>query len=333
MGGAAIAFGGNFKNYFPLTKEEAGPISVALTTGDNRADLAFRALQPFSKQIQKAIGSRRIVIKPNNVSITVPLSATHVDTLEGILEFLKSIKKLDNVIIAESAGNGPSLEGFSNYGYNRLGSKYPVNLVDLDTEGYEIMYVFDERDFRPHPVRISSVLLNPDSYIISVAKLKTHDRVTATLSLKNIVLGAPLKVATPNDEKRKFRNEKPIVHGSGYRGINYNLFALAPRLHPSLAVIDGFEGMEGNGPIRGTAVDHRVCVASTDWFAADRVGVELMGLDFNNIGYLTFCAEAGLGTADLSKIQIIGENVKNHIKSYKLNDSWEKQLIWKTPVS
>lgn len=333
IGGAALAFSGIARSTIPFAKEEAGPTSVALTTGTSRADMAFRALQPFSKQIQKAIGNKLIVVKPNNVSITVPLSATHADTLEGVLEFLKSIKKIDNVIIAESAGNGPSLEGFSNYGYNKVAAKYPVKMVDLDSEGYEILYVFDEKDFRPHPVRISSVLLNPDSYIISVARMKTHDRVTATLSLKNIVFGAPLKVATPNDEKRKFRNEKPIVHGSGYRGINYNLFTLAPKLHPDLALIDGFEGMEGNGPIRGTAVDHRVCVAGIDWLAADRVAVELMGLDFNNIGYLTFCSEAGLGTSDLSKIQIIGENVKNHIKTYKLNDTWQNQLIWKTPVS
>jgi hypothetical protein len=33
------------------------------------------------------------------------------------------------------------------------------------------------------------------------------------------------------------------------RGIN-NMYALTFRLHPDLAVIDGFEGMEGNGPTR-----------------------------------------------------------------------------------
>lgn len=333
MGGLAISFSGVANSYTSFSTLEPVPSSVALTSGDNRADLAFRALQPFAKQIQKAIGNRRIVIKPNNVSITVPLSATHADTLEGVLEFLKSIKKLNNVIIAESAGSGPTLEGFSNYGYNSLADKYQVRLVDLDSEGFEVLYVFDEKDFRPHPVRISSVMLNPDSYIISVAKLKTHDRITATLSLKNIVLGAPLKVATPNDAKRKFRNEKPIVHGSGYRAINYNLFTLAPKLHPDLSVIDGFEGMEGNGPIGGTAVDHRVCVAGTDWLAADRVGVELMGIDFAKIGYLNFCAQAGLGVADLTKIEILGENIKDHIKPYKLSDSIDKQLIWMTPVS
>ena len=177
----------------PVKRQEPFSSSVAITTGDNRADLAFRALQPYSKQIMQAIGNRRVVLKPNNVSTSIPLSSTHVDTLEGILEFLKSINKLDNVIIAESPADGPALDGFSNYGYMRLANKYPVKFVDLDQEGFEILYVFDEKDFRPHPVRFSSILLNPDSYIVSVARMKTHDRVLATLSLKNIVFGAPIK--------------------------------------------------------------------------------------------------------------------------------------------
>jgi uncharacterized protein (DUF362 family) len=96
-------------------------------------------------------------------------------------------------------------------------------------------------------------------------------------------------------------------------------------------VIDGFEGMEGNGPNSGTPVDHRVCVASTDWLAADRVAVELMGVDFSKIGYLNYCAQAGLGMADLGKIEIVGENLKDHIKPYKLHDNIEKQLILSKP--
>ena len=93
----------------------------------------------------------------NNVLIYVPLACTHVQTLEGILEFLKSIIKLDNVIIAESSASGSTLQGYENYGYYSLVSKYPVKLVDLDLEPSEIMYVTDEKDFMPHPVRISSV--------------------------------------------------------------------------------------------------------------------------------------------------------------------------------
>jgi uncharacterized protein (DUF362 family) len=59
--------------------------------------------------------------------------------------------------------------------------------------------------------------------------------------------------------------------------------------------------MEGNGPIDGTPVDHRVCVASTDWFAADRVAVELMGLDFEKVGYLNFVANTRHRETELIK--------------------------------
>jgi uncharacterized protein (DUF362 family) len=331
LGGLALSYSGPLNAFLPVFDQKQSVTGVAITTGDNRADLAFRALQPFSKQIRQAIGNRRVVLKPNNVSTEIPLCATHVDTLEGILEFLKSIKKLDNVIIAESAADGPTFDGFKNYGYFQLANKYPVKFVDLDQEGNEILFVFDEKDFRPHPVRFSRIILSPDSYIVSVARMKTHDRSIVTLSLKNIVFGAPVKdVGFGFGGKRKegTKSDKSIVHGSGYRGINYNLYSLAPRLHPHLAVIDGFEGMEGNGPSKGTPIDHRVCVASPDWLAADRVAVELMGIDFNVIGYLNFCAQTGLGTADLNKIEIVGESISNHVKHYKLHDNYEKQLIW-----
>ena len=335
VGGLAVAYSDQIKALASFNGKESDLTQVALTTGDNRADLAFRALRPFSKQIRQSIGEKLVILKPNNVSVKVQLASTHVDTLEGILEFLKSINKLKNVVIAESGAGGPTLEGFSILGYNRLIDKYHVKLVDLDQEKYDIIYVFDEKDFKPHPVRVSNMLLNPGSYVVSVARMKTHDRVLATLSLKNIILGAPIKdpgfTYGPN-RKQGARNDKPIVHGSGFRGINYNLFALASKLHPHLAVIDGFEGMEGNGPGNGTPVDHRICVASTDWLAADRVGIELMGIDFNNVGYLTYCAQTNLGVANLSQIEIIGEKISDHKKTYKLSDNINKQLIWKDPV-
>src|SRR5665647_2629655 len=124
IGGVATAFMGPLSTFASYDKQENLSASVAITTGDNRADMAFRALQPYSKQIMQAIGNHRVVLKPNNVSTSIPLSSTHVDTLEGILEFLKSINKLDNVIIAESAANGPTFDGFDNYGYFRLVNKY-----------------------------------------------------------------------------------------------------------------------------------------------------------------------------------------------------------------
>jgi uncharacterized protein (DUF362 family) len=322
-------------NHYPTGSARQTTSRISLTTGDHRAEMTFQALKPFSDEIRKAIGNKRVVIKPNNVIIDRQLAASHVDTIEGILEFLKSIGVTENVMIAESAANGATFEGYDNYGYFALQKKFPVKLVDLDQEKYEIIHIFDEKDFRPHPVRTSSLILDPDTYVISSAKFKTHDRVLATLSLKNIVFGAPVKdlgFSWGPTKKTGTKNDKSIAHGGGFRGINYNLFALAPILHPDLAVIDGFEGMEGDGPNSGTPVDHRVCVAGTDWLAADRVSLALMGINFADVGYLNFCADAGMGESDLSKIEIIGEKLEDHVRIYKLNDNVEKQLIWKQPA-
>ncbi len=337
LGGLALA-GGGLGSLARAAKEAAAPRAptrVALTTGTDRAAMTFEGLKPFAEELKRAIGSRRVVIKPNNVAIDTPLCATHADTIQGILEFLKSIGKLDGALIAESAAGGPTLDGFANYQYTRLAGPYGVKLVDLDQQDTELLQLFDEKDFRPHPMRTSSLLLDPDSFVISATRFKTHDRVVATLSLKNIVVGAPIKDAGFRWGRGKpgAKNDKPIVHGSGFRGINWNLFALAPRLHPHLSVLDGVEGMQGNGPVGGTPVDHRVCVVSPDWLAADRVAVELMGIDYGKVGYLNFCAQAKLGEADLARMEILGPALQDHIKPYKLSDNVEQQLIWMKPVS
>ena len=306
------------------------PARVALTAGDSRVDNTFRALRVFEKEIEQAIGDKPVILKVNNVNIDKPLCATHADQLEGILEFLKSIRK-SNIVIAESPGGGSTLEGFANYGYNKFVGKYGIRLVELDKTEFETLYCMDQSDVRPHPCRVSKMMLDPNNFIISAAKLKTHDLVVGTFSLKNVVVGSAIKEAGPAPGVGG-RSDKPIIHGGGARGINYNLAAMAPRLHPHLAVIDGFEGMEGNGPINGTPVDHRVCVVSTDWLAADTVGAELMGVGIGKIGYLSYCAQAGMGQGDLGKVEILGPALKDHIKIYKKPANMDRLLSWQKPL-
>ena len=344
----------------PATQPATGTAGkVALTAGNDRADLAFQGLRTFEKQIAAAIGNKRIILKPNMVGINSRLCASDPKNIEGILEFLKSIKKIDQVILAESTSGGSALTGFANYGIDQVAAKYNVKMMDLDTDEFEIMACINQTDpMRPQPVRVSKMLLDQNSFIISAAKFKTHNAAVATLSLKNIVMAAPLKLGGGGGGRRnqptggRFGaafgggggggrgrgggfgggSDKPAMHGGGAYGMNYNLASFATRLHPHLAVIDGYEGMEGDGPMSGTPVDHRVCVVSMDWLAADRVGVELMGIDFGDIGYLNYAAQLGLGQADLTKIEVLGEKIENHVKKYRLSPSIQQQLQWKQPL-
>jgi uncharacterized protein (DUF362 family) len=321
----------------PAAAASSAPSKVALTNGDNRTDNIFRALKSLDKQIAQSIGNRRVVIKPNNVSTTNQLAATHADALVGILEFLKSIGKLDNAVIAESPAMGSFTQGLQNLNYAALADKYKVRLVDLDQEKFHTIMAFSETDAMPHPVRVSSMLTNQaDNFIISACMLKTHNFAVATMSIKNIILGAALKLPNPvggqGGRGGRVGNDKVILHGGGSHGININLAMLAPLLHPSLAVIDGFEGMEGDGPISGTRVDHRVCVVSTDYLAADTVGASLMGIDPANIGYLSYLATAKVGESDVSKMEILGEPIAKLAKKYQLGSSIQNQMQWKTPA-
>ncbi len=310
---------------------QANPIQttsqVSLTSGNDHVDIIFQGLQRFKKQIAAAIGNRRVLIKPNNVIGTsdnghgdVLLSDTPVESLEAILEFLQSIGKTD-VVIGETCGTDPTMVAFDNCGYFNLSRKYPVRFLDLSTEGYEWATVWAGAG--QANLRISKVLLSPEYFVISAAKVKTHNYVVATLSLKNIVMGAPIVDPGKYRNVANCVNDKETMHNgwSGAQDLNDNIHRLAPRLAPDLAVIDGFTAMEGNGPCWGTAVAHHVAVVGFDWLAADRVGVELMGIDPAYLAYLNYCYQTGLGQYDLSKIDVLGESIASYKRSYRLHDS------------
>jgi uncharacterized protein (DUF362 family) len=128
-------------------------------------------------------------------------------------------------------------------------------------------------------------------------------------------------------------NDKRKYHG-GVRQTHFDIMLTAQRLAPfwGATVIDGYEGMEGNGPASGTPVPSRVALASTDYIAADRVGVECMGIKPEWIGYLRYCAEAGLGQYNLSKIDVRGEKISSVRKEYRLHRDIERELKWMGPM-
>jgi hypothetical protein len=62
--------------------------------------------------------------------------------------------------------------------------------------------------------------------------------------------------------------------------------------------------------------------------AADRVGVEAMGINPEWMGYLRFCGEFGVGQWDLAKIDVRGAKVEAVKRTYRLHDQADEQLKW-----
>ena len=119
--------------------------------------------------------------------------------------------------------------------------------------------------------------------VISLPKLKTHHWAGATLSLKNLFGTLPgICYGWPKNE----------LH---WRGIDNSIVDIALTRTPDLAIVDGIIGMEGDGPLNGTAKQMGVLVMGHDLLAVDATCCRLMELDPERIGYLVLghAQEAG----------------------------------------
>jgi uncharacterized protein (DUF362 family) len=299
--------------HFPkLYTKVAEPARVSLVKGDDRYEIVSRSLKMIENDVLGSIGNKKILLKPNVVLADNPLADTHVDTVRAILDFLKPHYK--KPIIIGEAGHQKTFDGYKKMGYLELEKNYSVKLVDLNQDSYEYRYVLGV-EHRPLPVRISSTFLDPDVYIISAARMKTHNYVFVTLSLKNVLLGCPIKDDKGND-KALFHTDPPALNDL----CHFNMFHMAQEVFPDLAVIDGFEAMEGNGPAWGTPFPARVALASRDALAADTLATKVMGFDPKRVLYLAAMNEAGMGQGDLEKIDVIGTPLDQCLYKLKPNE-------------
>ena len=107
----------------------------------------------------------------------------------------------------------------------------------------------------------------------------------------------------------------------------------AQRLNWGASLIDGYEGMEGNGPNSGTPVASRIALASVDFVAADRIAAETMGVDPEWLGYVKYCGDLGLGQFDGQKIDVIGAKIADVKKQYRMHPDIERELQWRGPLT
>ena len=79
-------------------------VRPALVSGDSRRKSIYQALAAIDDELRPVLQRKKyVVIKPNIVSTTNQLAATHADALRGILDYLAP-RFRGPVIIAESGG-------------------------------------------------------------------------------------------------------------------------------------------------------------------------------------------------------------------------------------
>ncbi len=261
-----------------------------------RRAIAYAGTWPAAR-----IAGRRVIIKPNLVA---PLSSSTGATTDP--EVTRAVVDLAlesgarEVLIVETSSNGANFAACGYASFSTYDTSGRVRLVDLREEpavlapvpGGGLAY---SRIFTPQ------LVIDPQAIYITVAKLKTHAESIATLSLKN-QFGLPAVdryVSTPV-------NGRFAMHDRGLQQAIVDVNRLRPA---HFAVIDGIVAMEGLGPAFGTPVSMELVLAGANSVATDRVALYAMGLPQEGVRHLTIAARVGLGPADLSAIEVVGDPI------------------------
>jgi uncharacterized protein (DUF362 family) len=124
--------------------------------------------------------------------------------------------------------------------------------------------------------------------VIDVPIAKHHSMARLTLGSKNL-LGI---IENPG-----------LIHAN----MGQRVADLVSLVRPDLTVVDAFRILMDNGPSGGNLADVRqasTVIASHDIVAADAYAATLFGLTGRDIAYIRAAADMGLGTLDLSSIDI-----------------------------
>ena len=111
-----------------------------------------------------------------------------------------------------------------------------------------------------------------------------------------------------------------MVQVGGHGRRPQSILDLTATIRPDLAIVDGIVGMEGDGPIMGTAKRAGVLVVGSNLPAVDATAARLMGFEPQRIPYLR-AASGMLGPIGSSRIHQRGESLAALVQRFELLDA------------
>jgi uncharacterized protein (DUF362 family) len=233
--------------------------------------------------------SQAVAIKPNLV-VSRPASdgaTTHPEVVEGIIIFLKEFG-VENICVMESSWAGDSTKrAYKNCGYEYLQDKYRVALIDLKNDAVVSL------DYKGYRINLCRQALETD-FLINVPVLKAHCQTRLTCNLKN------LKGCIPDEEKRRFHS----------LGLHKPIAALNALLKTGYCVVDGICGdlsfEEG-----GTPVEANRLIVGQNPVTVDSFCAELIGYRPEDIDYLSYAKQYGVGDFFSPQTKVVELNTQN----------------------
>jgi uncharacterized protein (DUF362 family) len=298
--GLAVKAAGNLR---PLPARSAVHIARADRYDADLAAILSEQYQHFRDHVR--LEGKRVVLKPNLVEYHKDkVINTNPRVVGAVIELCKR-EGAREIIVAEGPGHWRNVEFLVHEsGLGDVLKEHGVTFVDLN---------HDEPVKLPNLGRLTGLeylwlaktIATADT-VISLPKLKTHHWAGATLSLKNLFGTLPgICYGWPKNE----------LH---WRGIENSIVDIALTRTPDLAIVDGIIGMEGDGPLNGTAKPLGALIMGNDLVAVDATCCRLMQLDADRVGYLVLAHAKKIGRLHSPEIQQLGEPIERLAQPFEI---------------
>lgn len=289
----------------PLASAARVTILHASSYEKNLSDLLRQGLKNYNLNLT----GRRVVLKPN----LVEYNASHTINTNPLLvaaaiDAFRSVGAQE-VIVADGPGHQRDTEMLLELsGLDQVIKNAKTKFVDLNLDN--IHRVPTATQFTTlQELWLPETILNAD-LVVSLPKMKTHHWAGVTLSLKNLFGVIP---------SVHYGWPKNVLH---WHGINESIADIATTVKPGFTIIDGIEGMEGNGPLHGETIQSQVIVMSDNLPAADATATRLMGLDPTRIVHLNYMRQLGEPIIE-RRIAQVGEKLSAYRREFRVLDTFK----------
>lgn len=312
IGAATVGVGGVYGARRAL-REQADVFIARGQRYDGQLSATIRDGLAACGLIPQQFQGKRVLLKPNLVepSRDIPHMTTHPAVIIAAAEVFRGWGA--SVRVGEGPGHVRDTEAaLYDSGVGEALGDGGLPFADLNYEQVAARRNAG-RFSRLRKIYLPQSVLEAD-YVVSMPKMKTHHWVGLTCSMKNFYGVLPgIKYGWP----------KNVLH---HQGIPQTVVDVNCVLTQTLAIVDGIDCMEGDGPILGSLKRMGLMLVGRSLPAVDATAARIMGLEPSRVSYLAMAA-GRLGPIAESLIHQRGERWQSVASPFEIIDEEHLQHL------
>ena len=250
-----------------------------------------------------------------------PACSTSPWQLDGVIKTLKEDGFADLIPTHNGTVVVDAREGEVNNKHDVVVRRHGLESVHLEDVEWVPLHFADDflvlDQIYPDGINIPKFLI--DKNVIHLPTMKTHVFTTITGAMKN-AFGGLLNF------QRHWTHS--VIHET-----LVDLLRIQKKIHPGIfALMDGTFAGSGPGPRAMQWHEKNVLLAGSDQVAVDAVAAKMMGFDPMGIDFIRIADEQGLGCGQISKINIVGEDISGVNWEFQsgntLASKGQKMIYW-----